>query len=215
MKHKILAHVFIITVFAATVSLLYYVEVKNNVPAYVETPVHKTAESNLRTYKNTDYGFEIQYSKNYQFQLPTDPSAFQASYFVKSGISLAQISIPGSLYKNTNFTEGSLSMAVRNNTTAGQCQTYFKGSDELELMEDKIKIGKNTFHTAEFSGAAAGTRYDTTLYRIRSGETCYELELVRAFSNIQNFEPGMVNEVNEDEVLERLNEIVETFKLIN
>lgn len=65
MKYKVLGYIFITAVMAATVSLLYYVNVKNSVPENVLLPVHKDATANWKTYTNDKYGFEFKYPQEW------------------------------------------------------------------------------------------------------------------------------------------------------
>ena len=73
MKHKALAYTFVVLVFAATISLLYYVEVKNKIPAYIEAPVHKK-NNNPQIYINDKYNFEFEYPKEWGYKLINERS---------------------------------------------------------------------------------------------------------------------------------------------
>lgn len=68
MKHKVLGYIFIFAVIAATVSVLYFQQVKQESLVNVPTSVHKDLAANWKTYTNTKYGFEFKYPQNWVVQ---------------------------------------------------------------------------------------------------------------------------------------------------
>lgn len=206
MKYKVLGYIFIVLVFAATVSLLYYQQVVQSIPDYTLPPVHT---ANLKIYTNNQYGFSASYDKGYVL----DTLGGQQNYFKTGGTTLTDISIPSNLYPNTNLGSADVSFAVMKNSVGVDCQSYITGAALPGQMIKTQTISGNIFYTAEFSGAAAGTKYDTQLYRIRHNGTCYEINLTIGIANINNFDPsGGVTAVDENDVWNRLGQILQTFK---
>ena len=199
MKYKVLGYIFIAVILAAAVSVLYYVEVNDKVSKTQALPVHEEErEDSMSVYQNSQYGFEISYDKNYSL----DPSGNAANFFKNPGQTVVSISIPSAFYPDTNFGSARATVAVQADSSQPAC----------ERAPDTKTINGVVFHESAITGAAAGTRYDTKLYRVFENDDCYEISLTAGIANIGNFEPGAMQEVDADDVWQRLTVIAETFK---
>src|SRR5258708_2118728 len=209
---KFLGKVFLLMVFAAVVSVGYYVQVlKQPLPFFpTHIPQPPKNEASTFTYKNDQNLFEVKYSKLYQLSTQN----FQPNYFKTGGQSLASISIPQSAYPKTNFGSASTGFAVKEKSTAVDCSTYITSASTTKKMTKSITLNSRQFFTDEFSGAAAGTKYDTKLYRILRDSTCYEINLTAGIANIGNFEQGAVTELTLADVMPRLEAIAGTFNFV-
>jgi hypothetical protein len=199
MKNKLLGYIFIAAVFAATVSGIYYISVSNSVSDSFLMPINHHGQSQKpQTYTNTDFGFVFNYDKNYAL----DISGNQANFFKNPGVSLVSASIPQSFYPKTNFGLANLTIAVQTKSTQKACEASAKTE----------QINGTTFHVSEESGAAAGTYYQSKIYRIFQNQHCFEVSLTTGIANIGNFEPGTTTEVDANNVWKRLDEMLMTFK---
>src|SRR3989344_1890600 len=198
MKHKVLGYTFIAVALAAAVSVLYYVEVRDRTDQAPMLPIHQDPEKTLSTYQNSEYGFQISYGMDF---LPDD-SGDGTNYFKNPGQTAVSISIPKALYPDTNFGSALATVAVQTNSSQGPC----------ERATITKTINGAVFHESETTGAAAGTQYQTHLYRTFKDGNCYEISLTLGVANIGNFEPGAVSEVDEDSAWARLTAIAETFR---
>lgn len=203
MKHKILGYTFIFIILAAAVSILYYLEVNKQVGQQILLPdgQEQQPEEPLETYRNNQYNFAISYDKNYVL----DESSDAANFFRNPAKTLASISIPQTIYPDTNFVSGVITVAVQEQSSLGPC----------ERAESTKTINDVVFHESETEQAAAGTKYKTRLYRVFSNESCFEVSLTAAVANIGNFESGTVTEVSETNLWYRLNAVLETFKFVS
>jgi hypothetical protein len=207
---KFLGKIFLFLVFAAVVSVIYYWQVlKQPLPFFPSAP-EAIPESTTNIYKNDLYKFQFEYDKKY-IQNSED---YQANYFKQNGVVLTTISIPSSIYPKTNFGTGTATFSIKNEASQNDCQSYVTGANTTKKMAKTTNLGPNKFYIDQFSGAAAGTRYDTVLYRILKDEVCYEINLTVGLGNIGNYEPGAVSEITKEEVLERLDNIAKTFRFI-
>ncbi|OGE83177.1 MAG: hypothetical protein A3B10_01555 [Candidatus Doudnabacteria bacterium RIFCSPLOWO2_01_FULL_44_21] len=204
MKYKILGFAFLIVALAAVISLIYYVEVSNQKP--LEPLNHKRLE--VRTYTNDLFGFEVKYDRAYALSTAADLE----NYFRTKGQTLATIAMRYNSYPNTNFGSAQATFAVREGTAAENCIYYVTGANTSSEMTEKISINGKEAFTAEFTGAAAGTKYTTRLYHIPHNNTCYEISLTTGIANIGNYEQGTVMELNEADIWQRLGAVVNTFK---
>lgn len=201
---KTLGKIFLFLVFAAVVSLVYYWQV-------LSQPIPQIPSKTLSTtavYNNDEYQFSVVYDKKYNLSTENN----QESYFTSGGSTLASISIPQSLYPKTNFAIASIIFSGKDKSTNTDCQTYTASTGKNKKMTKTATVNSLVFFTDDFSGAAAGTKYDTKLYRILHLGKCYELNLKVGLSNIGNYEPSAVTEVTLEEILPKLQRIAETFK---
>ncbi len=203
MKNKTLGIIFLVVLFAAVVSVIYYWQVANQ-PALT---MPSNDEPQKVTYNNQQYNFEVKYYKTF----PLDTSGIQTNYFDKSGVTLASISIPRGRYDTTNFSSAQVTFASKPNTTESDCQTYTSGVGSKKLAKTAV-LDAGTFYMDEMVGAAAGTTYTTKIYRILRDSGCFEANLTVGISNIGNYEPGSVMEVNEEDVWNELSAVLASLK---
>ncbi len=203
-NHHLLGYVFLILVTAAILSVIYYWQISEQNP--VEIPQHQKSE--VQTYTNSDYGFEVKYDKQYILSTSGD----QENYFRTNGKTLATIALPQNSYPNTNFGSADATFAVRENTSESDCALYMYSAGSALTMKETMTINGNKAYHAEFDGAAAGTRYATQVYHLSRNNTCFEINLTAGIANIGNYESGTAIEVNETEVWNKLDVILNTFK---
>jgi hypothetical protein len=200
MKHKLLGFLFVIAAAAAVVSLAIYWEAANQ--AISPMPIHQVksgeAAPGMEKYTNDKLGFEISYNKNYTL----DTSGRSANFFKNSADTIASISIPQTLYPKTNFGSAVVTVAVQTASSQAAC----------EKASQTQTVNGVVFHESEQDGAAAGTKYQTQIYRTFHNDSCFEVSLTTGISNIQNYEPGAVTEVNQNELSQRLDKIFGSFK---
>ena len=113
------------------------------------------------------------------------PSAFTVTGSTTDNIAKAYVA--QSYQPHTNFSEAWI---VINATGTARCS------------------GSTTTH-----GAAAGNRYDETITLKMAGNTCYALDEVIHYGNIQNYDPSMgITEFDEAKVQSDLDKIVQSFR---
>lgn len=208
---RFLGKLFLFLVFAAVVSGVYYFEVLNKpLPNFFPTP-NSNNQSTTSLYRNQQYLFEVEYSK--QYTLSTED--LSPNYFRTGGVSVASISIPSSIYPNTNFGSATASIAVKEDSTEVDCSTYVTSANASKRITTTDTVNGKKFFVDQFTGAAAGTKYDTKLYRILRDTTCYEWNLTVGIGNIGNFEPGAVTEVTLEQIMPRLDAIVSRFNFVS
>jgi hypothetical protein len=203
MKHKLLGFLFIVAAAAAVVSLAIYWEAANqtNAPLPVHEPKPGEAKPSQSIYKNGEYGFELAYNKNYSL----DESGDGTNFFKNSADTIVSVSIPQDLYPKTNFGSATATVAVQEPTSQGAC----------ERAVETVTVNDVVFHKSETSGAAAGTKYDTEIYRVFHNDACFEVSLTMGIANIENYEEGAVSAVDKKSISDRLNAIFQTFKFTN
>ena len=153
-----------------------------------------------QTYRSIQYSFEFQYPPDFGFNQATN--TFLPDYLVQ--LEPLQNKHPG-----TNYAGSSFAVSTGFTKTAHECLA--SQQDKKPLTESKI-INGVTFYRDEFTGAAAGNIYDSTLYRTWNNTLCLEAALTIHTSNIANFQPGTVTEVDQSKPMAVLLQILDTFK---
>jgi hypothetical protein len=202
---QILGVSFLVLVFAAIVSVVYWWQSSHG---FNMQPTYHPSQQKI-TYHNPQYNFDLTYPKSYTI----DDTGSQENYFKSGGKTLTTISIPRETFPNTNLTEANITWAVKEKSTAKDCAIYVTSGGETKTMKNTVKLESYTYYTADFTGAAAGTAYQTKIYRALSHGTCYEANLTVGIANIGNYPPGTVSEVTEADVWNSLSCILVSFKL--
>jgi len=209
MKYKILGFSFIGLVILAAISLVYYREVKNSFTPY-EYPIHK--QNDIKTYSDVEGNFEFQYPKQFSI-VPTNSESDQNYFPSPNEKQIVKVSVPSSVYVGTNFADSSIEIAEDGSVkNAADCKKYSNGSSNIQQTNKTETVNGMVFDKAEFSDAGAGNFYDTRLYRIFHDSICYEVGLTLHTTNIANYPPGTVVEVNKNEAWSKMVLVLNTFK---
>lgn len=158
--------------------------------------------SDKETYRNATYGFEFAYPADMAFVTPSYASLQDK---------IVEITTKSNLYPETNFGDAAFSVSAQYARTLPACLAL--GHNDPEFGKEPITINGVNFYLAKTTGAAAGNLYQSTLYRTLAGKaTCLELMETVHTTNIGNYEPGTVTEVDQGPIKERLDGILNSFK---
>jgi hypothetical protein len=156
--------------------------------------------------------YQISYPKDYFLFTNLQVPPYASSYFSDHSAAEAAIIIPTKYFQKTNFSEAGLLISKKSKLSAVDCRKYANGaSSTLDLTQSETVNGI-PFAKAEFSGAAAGNLYETKLYRSFRNSTCYEISLTLHTTNIGNYPPGAVIEVEKTQAWKKLDDVLQTFK---
>ena len=162
------------------------------------------AASNTRTYSNATYGFTFDYPTSMELVTPT---------YGNLKDEVVQVQIPKEAYTGTNFDDAAISVSAQSAKSLDDCLalTPPEGSDGFKT---KAIIHGVDFYVTKSSDAGAGNFYESKVYRtVKSkGGTCIEISETIHTSNIDNYTPGTVTEVNQSDVQAKLDPIVQSFK---
>jgi hypothetical protein len=111
---------------------------------------------------------------------------------------------------STNLSEAYLELAVSIDpavvTSCTQASAQF-----AETITGQVMVNGYTFTRSEFSGAAAGNRYDQVTYRTVTEGRCFELAYLIHSTNIGNYPPGTVVEFDRPALLGKFDTVLNTF----
>jgi len=144
--------------------------------------------SEWHTYRNTEYGFRIDYPSS--LHVASDPDALATEGAVVTFIPAGDPSIDGTGAK-TNLIRFSVTIGVTNRSAASSQGTSCPLADPGHGFDDR-ESGRMRFkrhHTAE---GAVGNRYEKLSYLSHRGDRCYEIALFVHSGNPGCYPPGGV-----------------------
>ena len=110
----------------------------------------------------------------------------------------------------TNLIEATLVLAAtRDPAIVASCTQ--PSTQVAETVTGQVKVNNYTFTRSEFSGAAAGNRYDQIAYRTVWSNNCIELVFLIHSANIANYPAGTVVEYDQAALLNKFEAILNSF----
>ncbi|OHB09612.1 MAG: hypothetical protein A3H60_00660 [Candidatus Zambryskibacteria bacterium RIFCSPLOWO2_02_FULL_44_12b] len=195
MNHKFLWFIIGVLVLVAIAGVFYW-QISQKSPI----PDNQSQTRNWQTYDNTQYNYEIRY-----------PAEFQLNPQTAGTI----VSIPRNLYPKTNFGQANLSVNLYFNGESA-CKNYTFNNSMIfpgKQIRNEV-LNSNIFYTLQYDSAGAGTTYKTRLYRIFRDNVCYEINLTVGIGDIGNYPPDTVIGVDENDIWNKLSQVLGTFKFI-
>jgi hypothetical protein len=112
----------------------------------------------------------------------------------------------------TNLSEAYLLLAASSDPTV--TSTCTQPSAEIpETVTGQVSINNQSFTRSEFSGAAAGNRYDQVTYRSVWHGKCIEVIFLIHSANIGNYSPGTVVEYDQAALLGKFEAVLNTIQV--
>jgi hypothetical protein len=167
-------------------------------------------QSTLLTYRSRDYGLSFQYPWQYA---RIGPRAMQGDVALRptpdgheGQFALVRINVPRGFYPDTNYQAGYFTLSLNQDLDEEKCVAT------LPVTNTAVKT--ELVNGAEFRWVEAQSGGDGSSATVRnlvnfSNGTCYEVEMGVKTQNDQ----GLVREVNPDQVMRRLNAILQTVKI--
>jgi membrane-bound inhibitor of C-type lysozyme len=136
-----------------------------------------------------------------------------AAFATTSGMTLAKITVPGSVQPGTNFGDATFSVGTSADPSAvALCGSNPSGSRGTATT---TSLGGTPFTKLTFSDAAAGNRYDTTSYRVVRDGQCYAVEYTIHYGVLENYPKGSVKAFDEQGLAASLDEMAQSFAFTN
>jgi len=172
--------------------------------------INVPADSNLtELYSNSAMGFSIRYPLGY-----TVDESYKYQVYAEGSTSGVKFTIPAGLREGTNLSSDSyISVEQWLNTTSCSPEMFL---EVAKRVEGNVDVGDG-YEVASASQAAAGNRYDETIYaRVWSGGPVAPCMAIRYYihsTNIQNYDPGTIREFDRAALLKQFDEIRHTLVL--
>jgi len=160
-----------------------------------------------KIYHNEEHGIEIEYPADFVVDAINCPTAAVGGEVVES------FRLMGSeYYSGTNLSNACVIVGLKRGEEASSTCLEPRGVGEEQQGEEEIN--GITFRKFSSTEAAAGNIYETVSYRTTHGESCYEIALLMHSGNIGAYPEGAVTEFDREIVLERMSQVLSTFKFL-
>lgn len=162
------------------------------------------------------YGFSIKYPADFGFN--TDYNKIKTLGYIPvcDELTVACVFYTGNAYKGTNFEDAGVSVNINKNlNTEAKCYNFKVSTNEAQTPVADVDINGVTFKSATGGDAAAGHFMKTQEYRNFHNGQCYEIAQRVGSTNIGNYTPGTIKEFDQSQVWQKLQEVVNTFRLVN
>ncbi len=117
-------------------------------------------------------------------------------------------------YINTNLDEAYfLLSSTSNQQKVATCTDPNPNGGAPEEPNGSVNINGYSFVRSSASDAGAGNIYEQDIYRTVNKNVCYEVIFFIHYSNIANYEPGIVHEFDMHGLLQKFNGILSTFHI--
>lgn len=129
-----------------------------------------------------------------------------------NGALLADIRLPRSYMPGTNFSEARFT--IGRSADASEIKSCTLGPEGLTERGTRTFAGY-TFHKFVFADAAAGNRYESTIYRGIFDGDCYAIEYTIHSTNIGNYPPEQgIKEFDKEKIAGIMEEMVKSVKFL-
>ncbi|MCK9352180.1 MAG: MliC family protein [Candidatus Paceibacterota bacterium] len=155
-------------------------------------------------YSDPSGSFSLRFSEGYA----VDPSY---RYDLERGKKIAGVkfTIPPELAEGTNLSNDSY-LSVETLPMMPECTADLFLYDKTTAQNITEKNGAE-FSVASSTGAAAGNRYEETVYAIPGSDPCMAIRYFIHYGVFENYAPGMVKEFDKTSLLKKFHEIRSTF----
>lgn len=200
--------VVVIGVWYAVSSLLNKPSDTNNQGANNEKLPEVTIDPNWKKYSNDTYTFSIEYpikfieNENYIYQaLGPGKDIKGVAFIVSEDVS-----------KGTNLSSDSYFSVEQ---LPGDQECIARNFISNPLTENTVEENGRTYSVVTGGDAAAGNRYEDTVFATKINSICYGLRLMVHTTVIENYEPGTIKEYDRQKLVTLYNRFRSTFKPFN
>jgi hypothetical protein len=174
-----------------------------------------TDRSDWKVYRDDTYGFEIRYPQDFRVENRISPGVLRER--------VVSLTLQGdAYYRGSNLVEASVVIGVRQDQYAlagclaeGHTDIASVGGSNGGQLPAERRIDGVTFRSAHGGEGAAGHHYEKLRYRAIYNNACYEITLFLHSTNILSYEAGTVAEFHRDGVLEKLEQVISTFRFLS
>ncbi len=168
----------------------------------------------VKTITNTTYNYSFNYGADFVGEVDVKGGIQKQEYFAGSGTTLEAVALKNDLFPKTTFSGGSLVVSVSSTTkTEAECKKFNNSGDNATgTLSGTQTVNGITWFTGITGGAAAGTAYTTKIYHTLHAGICFEIATTTAISNIGNYDPGTVTEVDQKAIQAKYDSVINSFK---
>ncbi len=187
MKTHLRTIVYILIVFGIVLAV---VALRSHETSVNQASVNQQADQNglTKTYRNNAAGFSVRYPADYTI----DVSYKYQGLGLGKDISGVKFIVPASLATGTNLSDDSYISVEYLSETQNCTANLFIDSNNTA----NVASGNTAYSVAGSTGAAAGNRYEETVYALTDTNPCLAVRYFIHYGVIDNYPPGTVKEIN-------------------
>lgn len=169
----------------------------------------KPVSSQLINYKSRNYGVSFLYPWQYAFSTAKSLANGDSAQAKSEGqFTLARVEIPKGYYPDTDFQSGYFTLSLNQDLTEQECQSTLNPGKNGKVETDTINGVE--FRWVQSENGGRGNASTIRNYSAFTNGTCYQVEIGVKTSN----DRGLAREVDADQVLQRLDRILRTVKIL-
>lgn len=166
------------------------------------------ADAADRTYRDTSYGFTLNYPSNAAVA-PNDTNNAQLKM---TRLAAVVVTLNPNGFRGTNLGEASVSVGVSNDATIlASCSAGDPAQGEKP--DGSVTLSGIKFNRFTFEDAGVGNRYQSTVYRAVNSGNCYEVVEFLHWAAIENYPPGAVHAFDQATIEGQLHAVTRSFTL--
>ncbi|HZQ21768.1 MAG TPA: hypothetical protein VFA89_03125 [Terriglobales bacterium] len=165
-------------------------------------------------FSSRDFGVSFRYPRQYAFlnarTIGSDSERKPQADGSESQIALARVEIPKGYYPETDFDSGYFALSLNPRLNEKQCLAVPQASGVPSDGVSSLNIDGTEFRGSQVRSGGGGHSALVRRYVTFTNSTCYEFELALKTSN----EDGMAREVDQQRVMDRLEAIMGSVKIL-
>ncbi len=163
-----------------------------------------------QAYESGSAGFSIRYPDGFT----VDPKFQYQEFGPGKEIAGVKFTVPTALAEGTNLSQDSY-LSVEEIPNSQTCvASMFLPSGEKKIVSREITDGDMTYSVASSTDAAAGNRYEETIFAFPGTNPCIAVRYLVHYGVFENYAPGMVKEFDREALLHIFDDMRHTMRII-
>ena len=172
----------------------------------------KLSPTQLLSYRSRDYGISFLYPWQYTMRgaraiATGDESLQPVSDGFDGQITLVRVDVPKGFYPDTDFQSGYFILGLNQDLDQQECESTLGAAKDGKIASAVVNGAE--FHWIESDSGGRGQSAKVRRYVSFTAGACYEIELGVKSNNAD----GLAREIDPDQVLRRLDAILQTVKI--
>jgi hypothetical protein len=157
------------------------------------------------TYTNSQYNFSFAYPNSFKQVAPV---------YGNLGNQIIQVQLDNTNYPKTNFADADFTVSQQPAANISECLKYGYPQSPASGGTQQKQISGINYYLTQGGGAGAGNFYNFEIYRTFNRGNCFEMNETIHTTNIDNYTPGTVTQIDIGPIQAQLDQILSSFVFI-